>query len=63
MEPFVALIVSPWDIRLPSAKGEMEWFRVDPPVTDPIPMVVEVEVSETINTPEEQLKWEAAAVT
>ena len=40
-DPFIALIVSPYDARLPSARSQMHWFHVYAPSTLKRPMVVE----------------------
>ena len=42
-DPFVGLILSPYDFRLPNLQSATTWFNVASPQTDPTPMFVEVE--------------------
>jgi hypothetical protein len=42
-DPFVGLILSPYDYRLPSMLSASTWFNVASPQTDPTPMIVEID--------------------
>jgi proteasome lid subunit RPN8/RPN11 len=44
VDPFVGLIVSPFDLRLPSLQSAVAWYYVSSPQTQPCPMVVDVDV-------------------
>ena len=43
VDPFVGLIISPFDLRLPSLLSASLWFNVASPTTLPTPMLIEVE--------------------
>ena len=47
MDPFVGLIVSPYDLRLPTLQSAVMWFNVACPQSQPTPMLVEVEYDYT----------------
>ena len=42
-DPFIALIVTPFDQRLPSPRSQMHWFHVDAPGTLKKPMTVQTD--------------------
>lgn len=43
--PFVALIVSPYDVQMPTDASTAKWFHVRSPNTERVPMKLEVDVS------------------
>lgn len=44
VDPFVGLIVSPFDLRLPSMQSAVAWYHVSSPQTQPCPMVVDADI-------------------